>query len=398
MDYLLDAQLKDLQARGLRRTLREVQSPQGREITVDGRKVLNFCSNDYLGLANDGRVKAAAIASVGKDGFGSGASRLVCGNMSVYARLEERLAALKKTEACLLFSSGYMANTGIIPALVGRGDIVFCDRLNHASIMDGIVLSRAELKRYPHADMQALEGDLQRACLPDRQASGHQRKLIITDSVFSMDGDRAPLKEITDLARRYEAWVMVDEAHAFGVLGPTGMGLVEELGLSNEVQVQMGTLSKAAGCFGAYVCGSAVLKGSLVNHARSFIYTTGLPPSVAAAARAAVDIIVAETGRRERLLDNARYARRGLNKLGFDTMNSTTPIIPVVIGEADRAAAASQKLFEQGIFVGAIRPPTVPANTARLRITVTSEHTKEDLDRLLDAMNGHRGVFEQCRS
>ena len=381
MDSVLQNDLNELRTLGLRRALRKIQSPQGREIIVDDRKVLNFCSNDYLGLANDARIKAAAIASIKKDGFGSGASRLVCGNMSAHADLEERLAVLKNTEASLLFSSGYMANTGIIPALVGRGDIVLCDRLNHASIIDGILLSRAQMKRYAHADMDALEGEL-------KKASGFKRRLIVTDSVFSMDGDRAPLTAISALAKRYGAWLMVDEAHAFGVLGPRGMGLVEELGLSADVQVQMGTLSKAAGCFGAYVCGSAVLKESLINHSRSFIYTTAMPPSVAAAALAAVDIIVAETGRRGQLLDNAQYVRQGLKDMNCDTLNSTTPIIPIMIGEADSAVDVSQKLFEQGIFVSAIRPPTVPANTARLRITVTSGHTRKDLDRLLNAVKG----------
>ncbi|MDO8676008.1 MAG: 8-amino-7-oxononanoate synthase [Candidatus Omnitrophota bacterium] len=379
MDNVLQKDLDGLQVLGLRRGLRQTQSPQGRTIIVDGRRVLNFCSNDYLGLADDEKVKAAAIASIGQDGFGSGASRLVGGNMSAHTALEERLAALKKTEACLLFSSGYMANTGIIPALVGRGDIVFCDRLNHASIIDGILLSRAQMKRYPHVDMAALEDGL-------KKASGHQRKLIVTDTIFSMDGDRAPLKDIVELARRWGAWVMVDEAHAFGVLGPTGMGLVEELRLSDQVQVQMGTLSKAAGCFGAYVCGSAVLKETLINHARSFIYTTGMPPSVAAAAHAGVNIIVIEPGRRRQLLDNADHLRQGFKALGLDTMRSTTPIIPILAGEADRAVMMSQKLFEQGFFVQAIRPPTVPVNTARLRVTVTAAHTREDCEAFLEAV------------
>lgn len=379
MDNSLQEDLNELRALGLLRGLRQTQSPQGRAITIDGRRVLNFCSNDYLGLADDERVKAAAITSIGKDGFGSGASRLVGGNMSAHTALEERLAALKKTEACLLFSSGYMANTGIISALMGRNDIVFCDRLNHASIIDGILLSRAKMKRYPHVDMTVLEEDL-------RQASGYQRKLIVTDTIFSMDGDTAPLKDIVELARRWGAWVMVDEAHAFGVLGPTGMGLVEELRLSAKVQIQMGTLSKAAGCFGAYVCGSVVLKETLINHARSFIYTTGMPSCVAAAAHAGVNVIAAEPGRRRQLLHNADHLRQGFKALGLDTMRSTTPIIPILVGEADRAVTISKKLFEQGFFVQAIRPPTVPTNTARLRVTVTAAHTREDCDAFLDAV------------
>ncbi len=380
MNDLLQKDLAKLQTQGLYRRLRQVQGPQGMRLIVEGKQVVNFCSNDYLGLANDDRIKAAAIASIKEEGFGSGASRLVCGNMSAHTALEVRLAVLKKTEACLFFSSGYMANTGIIPALVGRGDVVFCDRLNHASIIDGIILSRADLKRYPHVDMGALEDLL-------KVSSGNHRRLIVTDSVFSMDGDRAPLKEIAALAKRYDAWVMVDEAHAFGVLGPTGMGLVEELGLTDQVQIQMGTLSKAAGCFGAYVCGSAALKEILINHARSFIYTTGLPPSVAAAAQAAIDIVATETGRRGRVMDNADYLRRGLHRLGLDTMNSTTPIVPICVGSSEKAVGLSQKLFAEGFFVQAIRPPTVPENTARLRFTVTAAHTHTDIDAFLKALD-----------
>jgi 8-amino-7-oxononanoate synthase len=292
---------------------------------------------------------------------------------------------MKKTEAALVFSSGYMANAGIISALVGRDDVVFSDRLNHASIVDGIVLSRAELKRYPHNDVGALEELL-------AKATGARRRLIVTDTVFSMDGDVAPLKEIALLAKKYGAWFMVDEAHAFGVLGPTGCGLIEELGLETDVDIQMGTLSKAAGSFGAYAAGPRELIDHLVNTARSFIFTTGLPPAIAAASRAALTIMREEPGRRERVLRSAQRLRTGLRQFGFDTLQSVTPIIPVAIGEATRAVEFSKQLLERGVFVQAIRPPTVPQGTARLRVTVTAAHTDDDIARCLEVFKGVRNL------
>jgi len=373
---------KDLQALedlGMYRTLKTLDSPQGREIILDGRRVLNFCSNDYLGLANDTRIKRAAAEAIEKHGFGSGASRLVCGNMSPHDGLEADLAQFKNTESALVYSSGYMANTGIIPALMDRHSVVLSDRLNHASIVDGIVLARAKLVRYPHADVQAL-GEI----LKNLPVS--QRKLIVTDSVFSMDGDRAPLKEIVDLASSYEAMIMVDEAHAFGVFGRCGGGLVEELSLGAQVDIQMGTLSKAAGCFGAYVCTGKVLRDYLINKSRSFIYTTAMPPALAQAARVALKIILGGSQLRRNLQENSDYLRAEIKAMGFDTMNSTTPIIPLLVKDPAQAVALSKRLLEQGIFVQAIRPPTVPKGTARLRLTVTATHTKEDLDQLLNAL------------
>ncbi len=371
--------LQELESQSMLRRLRQVQSTQAREIVIDGIRVLNFCSNNYLGLADDPRIVEAGRRSLDTRGFGSGASRLVCGNMDEHEALEKKIADLKKTQRALLFNSGYAANTGTIPALFDREDIIFSDRLNHASIIDGILLSRAELKRYQHNDMKSLEELL-------KGSGGFKKKLIVTDSVFSMDGDRANLKEIVRLAKRYEASVMVDEAHGFGVLGEHGGGLVEEEGLSKEIDIQMGTLSKAAGCFGAYVAGSSLLCEYLINHSRSFIYTTALPPSLAAAASKAIDILSEDKARRTKLLENAAYLRQGLKELGFDTLNSSTPIIPIVLKDAKKALAASKYLMEQGIFVQAIRPPTVPINTARLRVTVMATHTKEDLERLLKGM------------
>jgi glycine C-acetyltransferase len=376
---LLQKDLQELENLGTYRSLKTVDSPQGREIILDGKRVLNFSSNDYLGLANDARIKRAALEAMEEYGLGAGASRLICGNMGPHEKLEAELAIFKNTESALVFSSGYMANTGIIPALMDRNSVVLGDKLNHASIIDGIILSRAKLVRYPHADIQALRKIL-------KNLSKTKRKLIVTDTVFSMDGDRAPLKEIVDLARSYEAMVMVDEAHAFGVLGARGSGLVEELGLEGKVDVQMGTLSKAAGSFGAYACGTKVLRDYLINKSRSFIYTTAMPPALAQASRAALKIIFDGSHLRRKLLENAEYLRSQLLEMGFDTMNSTTPIIPILIKDSPQAVAMSKRLLEQGIFVQAIRPPTVPMGTARLRLTVMATHTQDDLDRLLNVL------------
>jgi len=375
----LQGQLQELEDSGIYRSLRTVDSPQGREITLEGKQVLNFCSNDYLGLANDARIKKAALEAIETYGLGAGASRLVCGNMSPHERLEAELAHFKNAQSALVYTSGYMANTGIIPALADRTSVVLCDQLNHASIIDGIILSRAKLIRYPHMDMEALQNIL-------KSLPAAQRKLIVTDSVFSMDGDKAPLKDIVDLAGQFEATVMVDEAHAFGVLGKSGSGLVEELELEGQVDVQMGTLSKAAGCFGAYVCGTKILREYLINKSRSFIYTTAMPPVLAQAARRALQIIRQGDDLRRQLQYKANYIRKELDKMGFDTMNSSTPIIPILVKDPLRAMAMSKRLLQQGIFMQAIRPPTVPLGTARLRLTVMATHTQEDLDKLLNAL------------
>lgn len=384
MDEILNVELKELREKGLFRSLRTVSSSQGRILLISGKEVLNFCSNDYLGLAADPRLSEAALTALHQYGTGSGASRLVCGNSAEHEALERDIAQLKKTEAALVFNSGYGANTGIIPALVGRKDVVFSDKLNHASIVDGIVLSRAEFKRYSHCDMDALAGLLERT-----KTVG--RKLIVTDTVFSMDGDVAPLKEIFVLARRYGAWLMVDEAHAFGVFGARGAGLVEAVGLEGQVDIQMGTLSKAVGVAGAYVAGSSVLRDHLINHARSFIYTTAQPPALVAAAREALRIIRDEPERRQRLLKSADYLRGEIRGLGFDTLNSQSPIIPIMLKDAEKAVAWSNEFLERGIFVSAIRPPTVPEHTSRLRVTVTAAHTEDDLTRFLDVLRCVKG-------
>ncbi len=372
----LDETLDGLERNGLRRELRLVSSSQGREIVIDGKRVLNFCSNNYLGLADDPRLGKAAAQCAEREGFGSGASRLVCGNMMAHRALEERIAHVKGAEDCLVFSTGYMANVGIISSIFGRGDIIFSDKLNHASIIDGIRLSQAECWRYPHGDMNALEERL-------KTAGAFRKRVIITDSVFSMDGDVAPLDKIVALARRYDCLVMVDEAHAFGVMGKSGKGLAEHFSLEKDIDIQMGTLSKAAGSFGAYCCGSRALIAFLINKARSFVYTTAMPPSVAAASLTALEIMDAEPHRREQLWKNANYMREKLKEAGFNTMNSQTPIIPVLTKDPALAAEFSRRLFEEGVFISAIRPPTVPAHTARLRLTVMATHTREDLDHVI---------------
>jgi 8-amino-7-oxononanoate synthase len=293
--------------------------------------------------------------------------------------LEEELAGFKNTQAALIYSSGYMANAGIISALMDRHGVVLCDRLNHASIIDGVILSRARLVRYPHNDIQALEKLLKG--LP----SG-RRALIVTETVFSMDGDRSPLLDIVRLGGRYGAMVMVDEAHALGVLGRHGAGLAQELGIGSAVDIQMGTLSKAAGCFGAYACGTKLLREYLVNKSRAFIYTTAMPPAIAEASRTALRIIVDSPHLRHKLQEDSDYVRGKLKSFGFDTMASSTPIIPVLLKDSSQAVEASRRLLEQGIFVQAIRPPTVPPGTARLRLTVTAAHTRADLDRLISVL------------
>lgn len=373
LDHSLTEVLAQWEAQGLRRRLKTVEGPQAKKIIIDGREVLNFCSNNYLGLADDQRLRQAASDCIQKEGLGAGASRLVCGNMSAHRRLEEKLAQFKGTEDCLVFSTGYMANVGIISSLFDREDIIFSDRLNHASIIDGILLSGAGFKRYLHKDTAALEEML-------KKSNGFKKRAIITDSVFSMDGDVAPLKEIVRLAKKYDCLVMVDEAHAVGVFGKKGTGVVEHLGLTDHIDIQMGTLSKAVGAFGAYCCGSKTLISFLINRARAFIYTTGLPPAIAAAAAKAIAIIEEETWRRQRLWENTNHLKEGLKRLGFDTMESESPIIPILVKTPDAAVQFSRQLFGEGIFVQAIRPPTVPVHTPRLRVTVMATHCREDLD------------------
>ena len=379
MDFLVDI-ISGLEEEKLIRHLRDTSGPQGAHTIINGKEVINFCSNNYLGLANDERIVNAAVSCVKEEGWGSGASRLVCGNMSSHRALEEQIAKFKNTERCLVFSSGYMANVGIISGLFGRDDMIFSDKLNHASIVDGIVLSRAKFQRYAHRDMIGLEEML-------KKDSCNGKKCIITDSVFSMDGDIAPLDKIVALAQKYNCLVMVDEAHALGVMGTNGKGLVEHFNVEGEVDIQMGTFSKAVGSFGAYVCGSDLLIESLINRSRSFIYTTGMPPAAAAAASRGIEIISSDIDLRARLWRNTHMVRQSLQDQGFDIMDSVTPIIPVLVGDSDMALKFSDELFNNGIFISAIRPPTVPSGTARLRITVMATHSEQDINHLLEKLN-----------
>jgi 8-amino-7-oxononanoate synthase len=366
-----------VRAAGLYRELRPTQGRVDTWIEIEGRRALLLCSNSYLGLAGHPALAEAAARAALAHGVGAGASRLISGSLALHHALEERLAALARTPAALLFPSGYQANIGAIGALVGHGDAVFSDALNHASIIDGCRLSRAAVHVFPHRDMDAL-ADLLRAH-PAR------RRLVVTDSVFSMDGDHAPLRTMCTLAAAADAMVMVDEAHATGVFGATGGGLVEALDVHDGVTVHVGTLGKALGCAGAFVAARGDVVEMLVNRARSFIYTTALPPPVVGAVDAALDIVAAEPERRRTVLERAATLRRRLEALGFAIPPGESPIVPVIAGDSARAMAWSRALLDRGVFVQAIRPPTVPAGTARLRVTLMATHTEDDLAHAVDA-------------
>ena len=363
--------LDDIRDRGLYRRMRLVSGPQGPRVLLDGNPVLLLCSNNYLGLADHPRVREAAADAAMRWGVGAGASRLVSGNMTVHRRLEERLAEFKRTEACLLFGSGYLANAGIVGTLAGAGDVVFSDALNHASIVDGCRLARAETVVYDHRDMEHLEWGLD-------EAAG-RGALIVTDSVFSMDGDIAPLAEIVELAQRYDARVMVDEAHALGALGPGGRGAVAAAGLEDEVDVIVGTLGKSLGSYGAYACCDTRMAKYLVNTARTLIFSTGLPPPAVAAADAALDVLRSQPERIERLQRNSRVLRDALLDEGLPTTESSTQIVPLVIGDAADTMDVCERALEGGVFSQAIRPPTVPEGGSRLRLAVMASHTAGEL-------------------
>ncbi|HUU89636.1 MAG TPA: 8-amino-7-oxononanoate synthase [Phycisphaerae bacterium] len=426
-DFIRDT-LSRLKAKGLHRRLVALGSAAGRRhgeaglcpggagphVEIAGRWVLQFASNNYLGLANDPRVKEAARKGIERWGWGAGASRLVSGHTEAHAALEADLAAFKHTEAALVFPTGYMTNLGVVTALAGRGDTVVMDRANHASLYDAVRLSGARLVRYPQADAGAA------ARLLEEHRGGTGRRLLVTDTVFSMDGRCAPLAELADLCRSGNCMLVLDEAHAIGVLGPTGAGLAEELGVTEGITASVGTLSKALGGIGGFVAASRDVCDLIVNRARPFIYTTALPAAACEAARAALQIVRAEPERRRRLLALARRLRTRLREEGFDvgakkeqkrghstfsagTQPShrepqgqkaecplfslfSTPIIPIILGDPERALAFAAALLEEGIFCPAIRPPTVPPGTSRLRVSVTAEHTDDDVERLLSAL------------
>jgi len=364
--------LDELRDRGLYRQLRLIEGPQGPTVTLDGSPVLLLCSNNYLGLADRTEVREAAAEAALRWGAGAGASRLVSGNMEPHRALETRLAAFKGYEAALLFGSGYLANTGVIAALAGADQVVFSDELNHASIVDGCRLSRAETFVYRHCDLEHLAWGLRQA--------GERAALIVTDGVFSMDGDVAPLPELHDLARRHGARLMVDEAHATGAVGPGGRGSVSAAGLSGEIDVVVGTLGKALGSYGAYACANAETVDFLVNSARSFIFSTAPPPPAVGAAEAALSILEAEPQLVQRLQANAETLRDALAAQGLEVGSSTTQVVPVHVGKAKTAMELCERALLRGVFAQGIRPPTVPEGSSRLRFTAMATHRGEELE------------------
>ncbi len=375
---VLAERLGALAQQGLSRRLRLISGAQESSVILDGQEVILLSSNNYLGLATHPALKQAAQDAIARFGCSAGSSRLISGTMELHQQLEQRLAASKGTAAALVFPSGYHANIGVLSALMEPDDTILSDELNHASIIDGCRLSRARVQVFRHCDVAHLEALL--------IASRHTgRRLIVTDSVFSMDGDVAPLAEIAALARRFDAWVMVDEAHASGVFGAYGAGVVEALGLQHAIDIQMGTLGKALGGAGAYVAGSRELIEWLINRARSFVYTTGIPPAVAASALAALEVVEHEPERRARLWHNAEVVQQGLAAMGYRLDATRSPILPVMIGDAHRTMALTDALRRRGVFAQGIRPPTVPRDTARLRVTPMATHTPEQLTRALDA-------------
>ncbi len=375
----LAAALSARKQQQLYRTRLTLDGPQGVVVSIDGRDYLSFCSNDYLGLANHPQLIAAFKEGVDRFGVGSGAAHLITGHSYAHQALEEELAAFVGRPRALLFSTGYMANLGVVTALTGRGDEIFEDRLNHASLIDAAALSAAKLVRYPHNDMQALQQKL--------SASRARQRLIASDGVFSMDGDCARLVPMQALARQSDAWLLVDDAHGFGVLGEQGQGwCVDQLGAGADNLVLMATLGKALGTGGAFVAGSEALIETLIQQARTFVYTTAAPPALAWATRAALRLVQAGDGLRERLLRNIDYFRRGAAELDVPLMASGTAIQPVVVGAAGAAVALSAALRQRGLLVTAIRPPTVPQGASRLRVTLSASHSIEQLDRLLGAL------------
>ncbi|MDH4334184.1 MAG: glycine C-acetyltransferase [Chloroflexota bacterium] len=379
----LTAEIEELKAKGLFRRLRVVQSEQRSRCVIDGREVITLSSNNYLGLNTHPKLREAAIDAVRRFGAGSGAVRTIAGTMSLHEELERRLAEFKGTEAVLTFQSGFTANTGVIPILAPEGAVIVSDALNHASIIDGIRLTKAERRVFPHADMEGLRTAL--AEVRGAPGGAERTVLVITDGVFSMDGDIARLPEIVEAAEAAEAIVLVDDAHASGVLGRNGRGSIDHFGLHGRVHVQVGTLSKAIGVLGGYVAGPLVLRQMLEHRARPFLFSTSHPPAVAAACLAAIDVLESEPELIERLWQNTRYFKAGLAALGFDIGASETPITPVIAGSGALAMQLSDRLFEEGVFAQGIGFPTVPDDRSRVRTIVTAEHSREELATCLAA-------------
>jgi len=377
LDFIRE-DIENLKKEGLYIIIRTIESPQGAWIVVDGKKVLNLCSNNYLGFANHPELRKKAKEAIDRFGVGPAAVRTIAGTMSLHNELERKLAEFKGAEATISFQSGFNANLATIPALVGRGDAIFSDELNHASIIDGSRLSRATIIRYNHNDPEDLEKKLK------EEGPKYRRKLVVTDGVFSMDGDIAPLPEIAEIAEKYEAILMVDDAHGEGVLGRGGRGIVDHFDLHGKVDIEVGTLSKAFGVVGGYVAGSKEIVEYLKQKARPFLFSSAVTPPDVAASIAAVDILMESDELVRKLWDNAKYFKENMKNLGFDIGKSQTPITPVMLGEASVAQEFSKRLFEEGIFAQAIGYPTVPRGKARIRVMISATHSKEDLDFALE--------------
>jgi len=376
----LKDQLQQNKQAGLYRRRRIIEGPQSAEIVLDGKKVINFCSNNYLGLANHPDINTAFKKGIDQYGSGSGAAHLINGHSAAHHALEEELAEFTGYPRCLLFSTGYMANLGVAQALVGRGDVVLEDRLNHASLLDAGLLSGARFSRYAHADVKEAESQLSKY--------SDKEKLLLTDGVFSMDGDIAPLPELAKSCAEHDSWLMVDDAHGFGVLGENGRGCIEHFDLgASDVPILMGTLGKAFGTSGAFVAADEDVIETLIQNARTYIYTTATPPALAEATRASLRLLQSENWRREHLAELIKQFRQSASEMGYQLMDSCTPIQPIVLGDSQKATEMSQQLLAAGIHIGAIRPPTVAEGTARLRITLSAEHSFEQLNTLLNALS-----------
>ncbi len=377
-------QLAEIRSRSLHRSLREIATPQGNEIELVGKRLLNFSSNDYLGLASEPALADAAREALDQYGVGAGASRLVCGTLTPHIQFEKTLAAFKRTEAALTFSSGHAAALGAVQSLVGKHDVIIIDKLAHACLIDASRLSQAVVRVFPHNHLGKLESHLEWA----RENHPESRVLIITESIFSMDGDHAPLVEIVALKQKYQAYLLVDEAHAVGILGAHGRGLAEKLGVASKIDLQMGTLGKALGVSGGYICASRVMIELLVNRARSFIFSTAVPPMLAAAATAAVNFVASPEGdeRRKTLWHNIRHLEKGLRQINPNYPAAASAILPWIVGDEEDALLLARSLFEEGFHIPAIRYPTVAKGSARLRITVNARHTTAQIDALCKAL------------
>ncbi|MDY7032518.1 MAG: 8-amino-7-oxononanoate synthase [Thermodesulfobacteriota bacterium] len=383
VDTSIQAEIDVLKKSGLYRNLKKIAGPIGTTVSIDGKEVILLSSNNYLGLATHPRLIDAAASVMKRYGTGACASRLIAGNMEIHEELEERIATFKGCQSAILFSTGYMANIGLISSLAREGDLILSDELNHASIIDGCRLSRAEVKVYRHKDVKELRNILMNTDLCVSH-SKHKRKFIITDGIFSMDGDITPLPEILNIAKEHDTFVIIDDAHATGVLGKKGMGTVEYFGVRDDRIIHMGTFSKALGSLGGYIAGSKAVIEYLKNKARSFVYSTALPPGVCAASIAAIEMLEKEPWIHEELWKNVGRLKRGLRDLGYDTLGSQTQIIPILIGDTTLTMEFAKAILEKGVYAPGIRPPTVSEGTSRIRTSVMASHTEEQIDKVLN--------------